>query len=155
MMLGVLEAVEPLMPADKPRYLMGVGKPHDIVEAVVAGVDMFDCVMPTRNGRNAWAFTWEGPIRLKNARHTLSDEPMDRSCNCPVCTQFSRGYLRHLFMAGQMLGPMLVSLHNIAYYEQLMSRLRQAIATDSLVRWRDWFFDNVPERVNADEVNDD
>jgi queuine tRNA-ribosyltransferase len=150
-MLAVLDRIEPLMPAEKPRYLMGVGKPHDIVEAVAAGVDLFDCVMPTRNGRNAYAFTWSGPIRLRNEQHRLSDEPIDHQCPCLVCKQFSRGYLRHLFMSGQMLGPMLVSLHNIAYYQGLLTRLRQAVADGDLQRWRNWFFDNVPEQVNPDE----
>lgn len=150
-MLEVLDGLEPLMPVERPRYLMGVGKPHDIVEAVAAGMDLFDCVMPTRNGRNAYAFTWSGPIRLRNERHRLSDQPIDGLCECMVCRRFSRGYVRHLFMAGQMLGPMLVSLHNIAYYQGLLSRARQSIAEGSLRQWRQWFFDNVPEEVNADE----
>ncbi|HUW83367.1 MAG TPA: tRNA guanosine(34) transglycosylase Tgt [Phycisphaerae bacterium] len=150
-MLEVLGRLEPLMPVDRPRYLMGVGKPHDIVEAVAAGIDLFDCVIPTRNGRNGYAFTWQGPIRLKNERHRLSDKPLDLRCDCPVCRRFSRGYLRHLILAGQMLGPMLVSLHNIAYYQGLVSRLRQAIGQGSLRLWRDDFFRNVAESVNLDE----
>ena len=150
-MLEVLGRLEPLMPADRPRYLMGVGKPHDIVEAVAAGIDLFDCVIPTRNGRNGYAFTCQGPIRLKNERHRLSDKPLDLECDCPACRRFSRGYLRHLILAGQMLGPMLVSLHNIAYYQGLVSRLRQAIGQGSLRLWRDDFFRNVAESVNPDE----
>ena len=150
-MLEVLSRLEPLMPADRPRYLMGVGKPHDIVEAVAAGIDLFDCVIPTRNGRNGYAFTSQGPIRLKNERHRLSDKPLDQQCGCPACRRFSRGYLRHLILAGQMLGPMLVSLHNIAYYQGLVSRLRQAIGQGSLRLWRDDFFRNVAESVNPDE----
>ena len=153
MMLDVLAHLEPLMPADKPRYLMGVGTPHDMVAAVAGGVDMFDCVMPTRNGRNAWAFTCSGPIRLRNARHTLSDLPLDPECDCPVCTGFCRGYIRHLFQADRMLGPMLVSLHNIAYYERLMSRLRQAIGENRLSQYREWFFEKVAQRPNIDEEN--
>jgi len=120
------------MPADRPRYLMGVGRPLDLIRAVAAGVDMFDCVLPTRNGRNSFAFTDSGVLRLRNTRHKLDTAPLEADCPCYACRNFSRGYLRHLFLADEMLGPILVSLHNIAYYQRWMARIRQAIAKGSL-----------------------
>jgi queuine tRNA-ribosyltransferase len=117
------------LPEARPRYLMGVGRPLDILEAVAAGVDMFDCVLPTRNGRNSFAFTNSGCLRLRNARYKTDDRPLDDSCECYACGTFSRAYLRHLFLAGEMLGPILVSLHNIAYYHRWMKRIRDAIAS--------------------------
>lgn len=120
------------MPTDRPRYLMGVGRPLDIVRAVAAGIDMFDCVMPTRNGRNSFAFTDAGIVRLRNAIYRLDDRPLDIACHCYCCKHFSRGYLRHLFLADEMLGPILVSLHNIAYYHAWIKRIRDAIAADRL-----------------------
>ncbi len=120
------------MPEDRPRYLMGVGRPIDMLRAVAAGVDMFDCVMPTRNGRNSFAFVDEGFVRLRNAKHRTDDAPIEPGCPCYACEHFSRGYLRHLFMADEMLGPTLVSIHNIAYYHRWMQRIRDAIAADSL-----------------------
>ncbi len=128
MMAGV-EMTVPLLPHDKPRYLMGVGRPIDLLEAIARGIDLFDCVMPTRNGRNALAFTDAGPVRLRNERHTLDRAPLDPSCPCMAC-RHSRGYLRHLFQAGEMLGPMLVSIHNLTYYQRLLAEARQAIAED-------------------------
>lgn len=122
------------MPADRPRYLMGVGRPLDIVRAVAAGIDMFDCVMPTRNGRNSFAFVDGGVLRLRNAKYRLDTRPLDESCDCYACRHFSRGYLRHLFLADEMLGPILVSLHNIAYYLRFMARIRSAIADGSFPR---------------------
>jgi queuine tRNA-ribosyltransferase len=122
-----LDWTVPLLPADRPRYLMGVGRPVDIVEAVARGIDLFDCVLPTRNGRNAFAFTSEGAVRLRNRAHQRDSRPLDPVCTCPVCGTFSRAYLRHLFMAGEMLGPILVSWHNLAYYQRLLSELRSAI----------------------------
>ncbi len=122
----ILDATCPALPADKPRYLMGVGKPHDLLEAIRRGIDMFDCVMPTRNGRNALAFTDEGTIRLRNLKHQRDTRPLEEGCGCPACGH-SRGYLRHLFQAREMLGPTLVSAHNLWYYQRLMANARSAI----------------------------
>jgi queuine tRNA-ribosyltransferase len=116
-----------LLPAQKPRYLMGVGRPQDILMAVAAGIDMFDCVLPTRNGRNASAFTADGPLRLRNACHKRDSAPLESDCSCYTCRRFSRAYLHHLFLANEMLGPTLLSLHNVAYYCRLMAEIRQAI----------------------------
>lgn len=127
-MMGVLDVVTPLLPADRPRYLMGVGFPRDLISAVARGVDMFDCVMPTRNGRNAYAFHRDGPLRLRNARFAEDAAPIDADCDCPACRSFSRGALRHFFFAGEMLGPILVSLHNIRFYQRLMADIRNAIS---------------------------
>jgi queuine tRNA-ribosyltransferase len=126
-MVAALAPTAALLPADKPRYLMGVGRPEDILAAVSAGVDMFDCVLPTRNGRNASAFTADGPIRLRNAKHKRDPAPLESSCPCYACRHFSRAYLHHLFNADEMLGPTLLSLHNVAFYCRLMAQARQAI----------------------------
>jgi queuine tRNA-ribosyltransferase len=126
-MYRTLDATVPLLPASKPRYLMGVGTPRDLIEGVLRGIDLFDCVMPTRNGRNATAFTSRGKVKLRNARHRADEAPLDPDCGCPTCTRFSRAYLRHLFIAEEMLGPILVSLHNVAFYQTLMRDLRAAI----------------------------
>jgi queuine tRNA-ribosyltransferase len=117
----------PLLPERKPRYLMGVGFPRDIVAAVAAGVDMFDCVLPTRNGRNAYAFTAAGAIRLRNSRFTRDTGPIEDGCDCYACRTFTRGAIRHFFFAGEMLGPVLVSVHNIRFFQRLMADLRRAI----------------------------
>ena len=127
-MLAVLEAAVPLLPSDRPRYLMGVGTPDDLVAAVGRGVDMFDCVMPTRAGRTARGFTSQGVFNLRNARHAEDARPLDPACACTACTRHSRAYLHHLFRANEMLGPMLLTQHNISYYQALMRGLRQAIA---------------------------
>jgi queuine tRNA-ribosyltransferase len=126
-MLRVLEATVPLLPAAAPRYLMGVGTPHDLIEAVRRGVDMFDCVIPTRSGRTGRAYTSQGVLNLRNARHADDAAPLDPACDCPACTRHSRGYLHHLVKAEEMLGPMLLTWHNLRYYQTLMSRLRRAI----------------------------
>ena len=128
MMVGV-DMTAPLLPHDKPRYLMGVGRPIDLLESIARGVDLFDCVMPTRNGRNALAFTDAGPVRLRNERHALDRRPLEEHCPCLAC-RHSRGYLRHLFQVGEMLGPMLVSIHNLTYYQRLLADARVAIAED-------------------------
>jgi queuine tRNA-ribosyltransferase len=125
--LAVLRWVTPVLPADKPRYLMGVGYPRDVIAAVEAGVDMFDCVLPTRNGRNASAFTASGSIRLRNSRFTRDSEPLEPGCDCYACRNFTRGAIRHFFFASEMLGPILVSVHNIRFYQRLMADIRQAI----------------------------
>lgn len=127
MMLAVLEATVPLLPAEKPRYLMGVGTPDDIVAAVLRGIDMFDCVIPTRAGRTARAYTSRGVLNLRNARFADDPAPLDPDCACPACTRHARAYLHHLFRAGEILGPMLLTWHNLRYYQDLMQRLRAAI----------------------------
>ena len=127
-MFEVLDYAPGMLPADKPRYLMGVGKPSDIIGAVLRGVDMFDCVMPTRSGRTAQAFVMEGTLNLRNARHAEDTGPLDTECPCPTCSHYSRAYLHHLFKAQEMLGPMLLTQHNIWHYQQLMQGLRDAIA---------------------------
>lgn len=144
-MYATLDFTVPLLPADRPRYLMGVGRPVDLVEAALRGVDLFDCVLPTRNGRNAMAFTRTGPLRLRNHAYQRDERPLDADCGCPVCRRFSRAYLRHLFLVNEMLGPMLVSWHNVAYYQSLLGELRQAILAGQasefralqLARWND------------------
>jgi queuine tRNA-ribosyltransferase len=128
-MYATLNFTMPHLPRDRPRYLMGVGRPVDLLEAIARGVDLFDCVMPTRNGRNALAFTDSGPIRLRNQQHALDREPLEVDCPCPAC-HHSRGYLRHLFQANEMLGPILLSIHNLTYYQRLLARARAAIAAD-------------------------
>jgi queuine tRNA-ribosyltransferase len=125
-MYEALDFTLPFMPTDKPRYLMGVGTPVDILNGILRGVDLFDCVMPTRNGRNALAFTSNGTVRLRNAKHKTDDKPLDENCPCPACKR-SRGYLRHLFIAGEMLGAILLTIHNLTHYQILMSKARTAI----------------------------
>ena len=132
----VINHVAPMLPAAKPRYLMGVGFPRDIVEAVAAGVDMFDCVLPTRNGRNAYAFTGEGPIRLRNSRFTRDVSPIEPGCDCYACRTFTRGAIRHYFFAGEMLGPVLVSVHNIRFFQRLMQGIRRAIGEGNYDEFR-------------------
>ena len=124
---AMVEATVPALPEDRPRYLMGVGKPADLVGAVRRGVDMFDCVLPTRSGRTAQAFTREGPLNLRNARHADDPAPLDPECRCPACTGFSRAYLHHLTKAGEILASMLLTTHNLTYYADLMAALRGAI----------------------------
>jgi queuine tRNA-ribosyltransferase len=130
-----------LLPEGRPRYLMGVGTPADIVAAVRAGVDMFDCVLPTRNGRNAFAFTVNGPVRLRNNIHATSSEPVESGCDCYCCRNFSRGALRHFFKVGEMLGPIMVSLHNLSFYQRLMAGIRQAIKRSEFAAWADEHLD--------------
>ena len=125
-MVATLRATVPRLPADCPRYLMGVGQPADIIEAVGTGIDMFDCVLPTRCGRNSLVYTFAGPIRLRNACHALDRRPLEADCPCPAC-RHGRDYLRHLFLAGEMLGPILASIHNLTFYQRLVARLREAI----------------------------
>ncbi|WP_210357075.1 tRNA guanosine(34) transglycosylase Tgt [Sphingomonas beigongshangi] len=131
-MFGCLDFAPQQLPADKPRYLMGVGKPDDIVGAVERGIDMFDCVMPTRSGRTGQAFTRTGPINLRNAKFAEDTGPLDPACGCPVCATWSRAYIHHLVRAGEILGAMLMTEHNIAFYEGLMADLRSAIADGAL-----------------------
>ncbi len=131
-MFRVLNFTTPNMPEAAPRYLMGVGKPDDILGAVERGVDMFDCVIPTRSGRLARAYTSRGEVNIKNARHRDDPRPLDENCDCPVCTNYSRAYLHHLFKADEMLGPILMSWHNLHYYQNLMQTIRSAIAENTL-----------------------
>jgi queuine tRNA-ribosyltransferase len=135
-MLAVLGASASLLPADKPRYLMGVGRPQDILAGIATGIDMIDCVLPTRNGRNASAFTADGPLRLRNACHKRDSAPLESDCQCYTCRHFSRAYLHHLFLADEMLGPTLLSLHNIAYYCRLVSEARGAIEQSRFAAFR-------------------
>jgi queuine tRNA-ribosyltransferase len=131
-MLGCLDFAVDMLPADKPRYLMGVGKPDDIVEAVVRGIDMFDCVLPTRSGRTGQAFTADGPLNMRNARFAEDQEPIEPDCPCPACTAFSRAYVHHLVKSGEILGAMLMTQHNLWFYQRLMQGLRDAIAAQAL-----------------------
>ena len=124
-----------LLPEGKPRYLMGVGTPADLVAAMGMGVDMFDCVLPTRNGRNGCAFVRDGKMKLRNEQYKLQNLPLEQDCDCYTCRHFSRGYLRHLFMVGEMAGPMLLSLHNVRFYQRLMAEARQAIKEDRYTAW--------------------
>jgi queuine tRNA-ribosyltransferase len=132
-MKSVLQWVTPMLPSDKPRYLMGVGFPRDIVAAVASGIDMFDCVLPTRNGRNAYAFTAPGAIRLRNSKFARDSAPIELNCDCYACRNFSRGAIRHFFFAGEMLGPVLVSVHNVRFYQRLMADLRRSIGEGSFL----------------------
>jgi queuine tRNA-ribosyltransferase len=142
-MLAALEPAAAALPAHKPRYLMGVGRPQDLLAAVARGIDLFDCVLPTRNGRNACAFTADGPLRLRNARHRRDPAPLESGCACYACRHFSRAYLHHLFQADEMLGPTLLSLHNVSFYCRLMREVRRAVRAGrfaafcavSLARW--------------------
>ena len=133
-MFGTLDATVPHLPASHPRYLMGVGTPDDLVGAVQRGIDMFDCVMPTRAGRTGRAFTSRGVLNMRNARHAEDTSPIDPDCACPACTRHNRAYLHHLFRCDEMLGPMLLTWHNLAYYQQLMRGLRDAISAGILAR---------------------
>jgi queuine tRNA-ribosyltransferase len=135
-MTAVLGPCAALLPADRPRYLMGVGRPQDVLEGIAAGIDLFDCVLPTRNGRNAQAFTMDGPVRLRNARHKRDPAPLESDCGCYVCRRFSRAYLHHLFLAKEMLGPTLLSLHNVAFYCRLTAEARQAIGEGRYAAYR-------------------
>lgn len=135
-MYQTLDFTVPQLPADRPRYLMGVGTPTDIIEAVCRGIDMFDCVMPTRNGRNAMAFTSSGPVRLRNSVHAKDESPLDAECECTACQRYSRAYLRHLFAAKEMLGPILLSLHNTTFYQKLVQNLRIAVNNNTVAEFR-------------------
>jgi len=138
-MLQVLDTTVPFLPKDRPRYLMGVGKPEDIVQAVLRGIDMFDCVLPTRSGRTGQAFTQRGTLNIRNARHKNDPRPLDEDCGCPACKDYSRAYLSHLVRADEMLGPILLTLHNLTYYQDLMAGLRAAIEQQRLVAYVERF----------------
>ena len=140
-MFEALDFTTPLMPVDRPRYLMGVGKPSDLVGGVARGVDMFDCVLPTRSGRTGQGFTRRGAVNIKNARHAEDQRPLDEACCCPACSRFSRAYLHHLFKADEVQGLMLLSWHNIQYYQDLMNEMRSAIAAGRFAAFEADFYD--------------
>lgn len=144
-MWGVIDQIVPLMPPDRPRYLMGVGTPEDLVEAVARGVDMFDCVLPTRNGRTGQAFTSRGKLNVKNAQWAADDRPLDESCQCSVCLRHSRAYLRHLHISGEMLASILLTHHNLAFFLDTMRRVRQSIRSGDFLKFRREFI----ERLSA------
>jgi len=146
-MYDIIDAVEPHMPADKPRYLMGVGTPSNIIEAVARGVDFFDCVMPARNARHGRLFTWEGSINLKNEKYRLDERPIDPMCGCPVCRHFSRAYLRHLFVAGEMLAMRLAVLHNLYFYNSLMARIRDALDEERFSQFRTQYSEKLERKI--------
>lgn len=146
-MVRVLDNLAYQMPADKPRYLMGVGKPEDIVEAVRRGVDMFDCVMPTRNARNGHLFTFNGVIKIRNAVHRHSMEPLDETCDCYTCQNFTRSYLHHLDKCGEILGAQLNTIHNLRHYQRLMEKLRNAIAEERLEAFVAEFYAGIGKEV--------
>ncbi len=135
-MYDIIDAVEPHMPADKPRYLMGVGTPSNIIEGVARGVDFFDCVMPARNARHGKLYTWNGTINIKNEKYKLDERPIDPLCTCPACRSFSRAYLRHLLTAGEMLAMRLAVLHNLYFYNELMARIREALDSGTFEDFR-------------------
>jgi queuine tRNA-ribosyltransferase len=135
-MLEVIEAIAPRMPSDKPRYLMGIGTPEDLIEAVGRGVDMFDCVLPTRNGRNGQAFTSRGRVNIKNARYAEDQRPLDEGCSCAVCRRHTRAFLRHLYQSGEMLASILLTHHNLAFFLDTMRGVRQAIRSGQFAKFR-------------------
>lgn len=140
-MYRIIEAVEPYMPANKPRYLMGVGTPANIIEAVWRGVDLFDCVMPSRNARHGHLFTWDGIININNAKYELDQLPIDPKCDCPACRRHSRAYIRHLLKAGEMLGMRLAVMHNLYFYNTLMEKIRAALDEGNFAQFRE---ENLP-----------
>jgi queuine tRNA-ribosyltransferase len=149
-MYEVLEYLAPQMPKDAPRYLMGVGTPEDLIEAVTRGVDMFDCVMPTRNGRTGGAFTSRGKLNIRNAKFARDAEPLDSECPCSVCGRYSRAYLRHLYQTGEMLAAILISHHNLAFFLDLMRKVRDSIKLGSFSRFRKEFLEKLQENTEAD-----
>ena len=146
-MYDIIEAVEPYMPKDKPRYLMGVGTPSNIIEAVARGVDFFDCVMPSRNGRHGKLFTWEGTVNIMNEKYITDDRPISESCNCPVCRSHSRAYLRHLFKADEVLALRLAVLHNLWFYNELMAKIREALDNGTFADFREKYSGNLEKRA--------
>lgn len=146
-MYHIIEKVEPYMPKDKPRYLMGVGTPANIIEGVYRGVDMFDCVMPSRNARHGMIFTWNGTFHITNAKYETDLQPLDPECDCPVCKNFSRAYIRHLFKAGEKLGGRLAVMHNLYFYNTLMEKIRDAIDTNTFDQFRATYTDKLSQRI--------
>ena len=146
-MYEIIDAVEPHMPKEKPRYLMGVGTPSNIIEAVHRGVDFFDCVMPSRNGRHGKLFTWEGTVNILNEKHAADPRPISESCSCPVCRSFSRAYLRHLFKADEVLALRFAVLHNLYFYNELMAKIRQALDEGTFEEFREKYSGKLEERA--------
>ncbi len=146
-MYDIIDAVEPYMPREKPRYLMGVGTPSNIIEAVARGVDFFDCVMPSRNGRHGKLFTWEGTVNILNEKYAADPNPISPTCSCPVCRSFSRAYLRHLFKADEVLALRLAVLHNLWFYNELMAKIRRALDGDCFAEFREKYSGKLEERV--------
>ena len=146
-MYSVLEMVEPFMPQNKPRYLMGVGTPANIIEAVSRGIDLFDCVMPSRNGRHGHIFTWQGKRNLMNAKYEKDDKPLDEQCGCETCRNHSRAYLRHLFKAGEMLAMRLAVMHNLYFYNTLMEKIRDAIETGTFEQFKNENLERLNRRI--------
>lgn len=142
MMFSTLDFTTPMLPQDKPRYLMGVGKPTDIVGAVKRGVDMFDCVLPTRSGRNGQAFTWKGAVNIRNSEHRDDKSPLCDKCACPACTNYSRGYIHHMVKSGEMLGAMLMTWHNLQFYQDLMEKIRYSINNNNFAEFEEEFIKN-------------
>ncbi len=151
-MCSVLDFAPDLLPADRPRYLMGVGKPVDLVEAVARGVDMFDCVLPTRSGRHGQAWTWAGPINLKNARFAEDQDPLDSSSDCPASCDYSKAYLHHLVKCEEILGQVLLSWHNIAFFQALMAQMRAAITEGGFAAFRKGFYAGLSDASSSDPV---
>ena len=146
-MYDVIEAVEPYMPEDKPRYLMGVGTPSNIIEGVARGVDFFDCVMPARNARHGKLFTWQGALNIKNAKYKLDEQPIDPECDCPVCRRFTRAYIRHLFAAEEILAMRLAVMHNLYFYNKLAERIREALDAGAFEEFRKEYSEKLAKRV--------
>ena len=146
-MYDIIEALDPYMPKNKTRYLMGVGTPSNIIEGVARGVDFFDCVMPARNARHGKLFTWKGTLNIKNAKYKLDEQPIDPECDCPVCRQFSRAYLRHLFTAEEMLGMRLAVMHNLYFYNKLMEKIRQALDEGRFEEFRREYSEKLGRRI--------
>ena len=146
-MYDIIETVEEHMPVEKTRYLMGVGTPTNIIEAVARGVDFFDCVMPARNARHARLFTWDGAINLKNAKYITDEKPIDPKCDCPVCRRFSRAYIRHLFVADEMLAMRLAVMHNLYFYNKLMEKIRNALDEGTFAQFRAEYSDKLNQRI--------
>ncbi len=146
-MYEIIEAVEPFMPKDRPRYLMGVGTPSNIIEAVYRGVDFFDCVMPARNARHGRLFTWEGAINMKNAKYELDESPIDPQCDCPACRRYSKAYIRHLFKAEEMLAMRLCVMHNLYFYNKLMEKIRLAIEEDRYDDFRREYSEKLDRKI--------
>jgi queuine tRNA-ribosyltransferase len=146
-MWEVVGEIAPLLPAARPRYLMGVGTPEDLIEGIALGVDMFDCVLPTRNGRNGQAFTSFGKLNIKNAQWTQDQRPLDESCHCSVCARHSRAYLRHLYLSGEMLSSVLLTHHNLAFFLDTMRRVRQSIRSGKFMQFRREFTERISSGI--------
>jgi queuine tRNA-ribosyltransferase len=146
-MYEIIQAVEPYMPPNKPRYLMGVGTPTNIIEGVARGVDMFDCVLPARNARHGRLYTWEGSLNIRNEKYKTDDRPIDPTCQCPVCRSFSRAYLRHLFVAGEMLAMRLAVLHNLYFYNSLLARIREALDEGRFQEFRQIYSEKLDRKI--------